>query len=710
MEAHPGKMMEDKKRGISSTDTVSMEPSAKKMHLDPDVPQDEIVQFQKEAIWRQMQAYKREKELLESSVADLSAKYDALQTSFSLLDTWWDQLLDHLAPQIVAVENGASGGQIPPTLLLDAETVEFSSVLERKRAAIEKTLAPIFGSLNTSIGGASVEKSISSLSASLNHLRAQNDKAKLDRDRLASQLESVTAKYLSAARKFERFESPSLKKMFNTVVPSEPQEDAVPASISSSSPQNGNGTVTPKDKEPETSSSSSAEALAEVENIKGELAQSEAVVAKQKQQLAEQEERTAELEAQIRDLTARIMSPSDGDTARSQLFISVNTRAGHLERENSRLEKINERLKKEMADFSVYREEFKLKTKRDFDMRREELERQVERLDADVARIRAARDKILGELNQKKVLEAEKCKSMDELKELVGIRQSRIEALEQEIKQFISEPVEVSDDSSPEELKQKLQKLRQQNGVLAAELPSLEAAFAQANKKALAKVLDTAEREAKMNKLIAEKGKADEKYFSAMREKDAIQNELERLKTRISRYAGIVQELKDSEERKTKKITALEQQLEGAAKAKSDLEKELENLRMRLVTRDRQLDACAQSSDSMKQVLAEKDAELRKMVESKRQLEAENEKLRTQVDTKRATTLGGSSDAEEQIEALRSIALCSVCSKNWKDTAIKSCGHVLCNDCALDRLNARLRKCPMCNKQYSHSDLLSVHL
>lgn len=74
------------------------------------------------------------------------------------------------------------------------------------------------------------------------------------------------------------------------------------------------------------------------------------------------------------------------------------------------------------------------------------------------------------------------------------------------------------------------------------------------------------------------------------------------------------------------------------------------------------------------------------------------------------TSSGDGSDAGEQLEALRSIALCSVCSKNWKDTAIKVCGHVFCNDCAKDRLNARLRKCPMCNKQYSYSDLLPVHL
>ena len=65
---------------------------------------------------------------------------------------------------------------------------------------------------------------------------------------------------------------------------------------------------------------------------------------------------------------------------------------------------------------------------------------------------------------------------------------------------------------------------------------------------------------------------------------------------------------------------------------------------------------------------------------------------------------------ERQLEALRSIAKCSLCSKNWKDTAITVCGHVFCHSCTQERLAARLRRCPSCNKGFSANDLLSVHL
>lgn len=65
---------------------------------------------------------------------------------------------------------------------------------------------------------------------------------------------------------------------------------------------------------------------------------------------------------------------------------------------------------------------------------------------------------------------------------------------------------------------------------------------------------------------------------------------------------------------------------------------------------------------------------------------------------------------EKQLEALRSITKCSVCLKNWKNTAITACGHVFCDGCVQERLAARLRRCPTCNKGFSSNDLLSIHL
>ncbi len=54
--------------------------------------------------------------------------------------------------------------------------------------------------------------------------------------------------------------------------------------------------------------------------------------------------------------------------------------------------------------------------------------------------------------------------------------------------------------------------------------------------------------------------------------------------------------------------------------------------------------------------------------------------------------------------------MCSVCKNNIKNTVLKTCGHVLCNECIDSRIANRMRKCPNCNKAFDRSDAMTVHL
>jgi len=56
------------------------------------------------------------------------------------------------------------------------------------------------------------------------------------------------------------------------------------------------------------------------------------------------------------------------------------------------------------------------------------------------------------------------------------------------------------------------------------------------------------------------------------------------------------------------------------------------------------------------------------------------------------------------------LAICSVCRKNFKDTVIKTCGHVLCKDCVEERIQSRSRKCPHCNKAFGTGDYMKITL
>ena len=58
----------------------------------------------------------------------------------------------------------------------------------------------------------------------------------------------------------------------------------------------------------------------------------------------------------------------------------------------------------------------------------------------------------------------------------------------------------------------------------------------------------------------------------------------------------------------------------------------------------------------------------------------------------------------------QNLAICTVCRKNFKDTAVKTCGHVFCRECVEERLQSRMRKCPNCNKAFGANDHMRITL
>ncbi|KAA8909241.1 hypothetical protein TRICI_004553 [Trichomonascus ciferrii] len=705
--------MEDKKRPSSFESSQS----PKRPHVDNDgdeslgqLTQEDIVQFQKEAIFRQMKVYLRERDMLQKKIDEMEPRYNRVQKAFSALDVWWDSLLNTLIPET----NTEGADNIPKTLLFKAVATtadgdaDLEPELKKKNELIKEKLGPLFKTLNSASTDEAnkLQDSLNHLSASLNQIRAENDALKLNRDTLSSQLNEVTNKYLEAEKKIERLESPSLNRIVKASTMNTEQANGK----ASQEPENGN-------EGNENQQPVSKEVTEELERAKNALEESQAVVSKQKQQLDQQEVEITNLNNHIRELSARFMNLTEDDLRQSAAFQSLKTANNDLKHRMSQLDYTNEQLMKEKRELKVEREDYLHKVKTRFQEQKEEMEQQMTKLEQDVARIRAARDEILSELHTKKAAEHERDKSITELKGLLEVRDTRIKTLEEEIKRLKDEGADKEaqlaniEDASVEDLKQLVQKLQRQNKNLSAEIPSLEQAYAKAHSRATAKVFDVVEREAKMHKLTVEKSKADEKYFGAMRSKDMITNESNKLKTQLTKSSELVQQLKESERQKTHKITDLERQIQDNIASRSASEKELQSIRSRLTEKDHRMESANKHIEKLYADLKKRDSAIRKESDTRRDLELQIEKLRRQVETKKMTSIGGGgSGYEEQIEALRSIALCSLCTKNWKDTAIKTCGHVFCSDCAKERLQVRLRKCPMCNKQYSHNDLLSVHL
>src|SRR5690606_31768382 len=106
-----------------------------------------------------------------------------------------------------------------------------------------------------------------------------------------------------------------------------------------------------------------------------------------------------------------------------------------------------------------------------------------------------------------------------------------------------------------------------------------------------------------------------------------------------------------------------------------------------------------------------KDAALTKEKAARQEAVLDLQRVQVRLDdTRRALDAERNQGSEDsQIEALRTLTLCSVCHSRFKQVAIKHCGHMFCKQCAEERVNLRSRKCPTCAKPFGRDDIISLH-
>ena len=62
-------------------------------------------------------------------------------------------------------------------------------------------------------------------------------------------------------------------------------------------------------------------------------------------------------------------------------------------------------------------------------------------------------------------------------------------------------------------------------------------------------------------------------------------------------------------------------------------------------------------------------------------------------------------DGEQQ-----KVAICPVCNQHIRNTVLKLCGHVFCQECVKDLISNRSRKCPSCGKGFGSNDQMGIVL
>ncbi|KAI1981490.1 E3 ubiquitin-protein ligase bre1 [Ophidiomyces ophidiicola] len=707
--------MEDRKRPASH-DPNDFTPPLKKQatsvngggkpHPDSDMPwKDDLERFQKDAIWRQMQEYKREKATLETRLKELTKSAAYHDDHLRIIDTWLKQLIDEII--ILAGPSDKLEEYTPQSALLFIGHEDFERHLKERAESIKSTVSRL-----SSNGGSKIPQDIVELKSQLTKALAEHkvtimelEKALAEKLQLEERLEAASLRYMVAEKKIDRAKSLTVARLEKQYIlgAQKPVVENSSAAREESSTTNGTG--------------DSSEKLSELEmSYNKTLAVSEI----QRDQLEKLETENTKLLSQITEFNVKLSKLSDEDYAQTDLFKQLKSQHEDVIKRINHLEATNVQLREEAKKLQAERTAYQVQIENEAQLSINEKEAYLSKVESDLTRIRNARDELLADQQMRKASQEQERHSVTQMKELLEAKEARIVSLESEVERSKLKASEIESTSSTtsdlslSELKTKYEVLDKQYDLLNAELSSMQAAFKRTSKIASQKIADFIALEEKAQRLVAEKSKADQKYFAAMKSKEARDQELRTLRVQNMKSSDIISQLKESESTTRNLVSNVEKQLSETKDALNGVLTQNRASQQQVTEANLAIQGLRLQVAELKALVANRDATLASANSNCRKAESAAEGLKaTLADTKKSLEswkAKGVGNSSSEYEMLRTLALCTVCRRTWKDTAIKTCGHVFCKECVEERLTSRSRKCPNCNKSFGNNDYMHITL
>ncbi|ORY80019.1 BRE1 E3 ubiquitin ligase-domain-containing protein [Protomyces lactucae-debilis] len=662
----------------------------KKQHVDFEV-QPEIENFQREALWRAMQDYKRRSVASQDALDKLQKSARFHDEHLRLVDLWWDQCLHEICSQAELPTTAAVGECLPSlsTRLVSA-LPDFEAHLSEKR---QRILDVIVGSIRQLRGAPqpqqgdkeALKEQNAALKLQLSLAEQRANVLQQQKEEREPQLQDLQDRLAASQRKVDRQKSITLARI-------EAQASKRPAAAS---PAREKEEVKTEAQTVHAGDSAASDQALEASN------------ARLLEELGQLQVKLAELQATNEKLTSQLAHLSQSDVEATEAYKQIVSANAHLRGRQEVLETQLPALQAELHALKKERSKFQDDLAQASQHQYEEAVAQLTRTETDLARVRQARDELHSSLQVRKAQDEQKQTSARELGELADAQASRIAALEAEVAR-LKEGSAAGD--APGDDATELSKLQRENSSLKAELPIMEAAFSKAHEQSTRKVMELVSMEDRIGRLQAEKAKADQKYFAAMKAKDQLAAEIRVLKQQQQKATELATKLQEAEESCRQKVQNLERQRTLADKANEQLRKEVAALAESSDRSRLQLDSLhGKLADAVKRAEG-KELEVAHATQAKRVALEELERLKKQQErlTKQdKAILNGDSD---QLQVYRTMAMCSVCNVRWKNTTLVSCGHVFCKECVDKRTETRQRRCPSCNKGFGTGDVLAVHL
>ena len=538
--------------------------------------------------------------------------------------------------------------------LLFESSEQFSAHLQARSKNIKGAISDLFSRLpSNSLDVQQLRIQLNGLLAKEKDHAVELRRALDNQQSLDERLEFASERYMRAEKKLDRAKSTQVQKL--------ERQAMMGGNGEASSPTAGKKSGTPGNKESETN----GEMQNGLSSAEADIARLEAIAAAERQR-TQAEEIEAENERLTNDLSAartKLASLTDDEYAETSLFKTFKSRYDDVIRRVNDLEATNLQLREEAQKLQAERTSYRIGLDDDNRNSSNDTEAQIARAETDLARIRSGRDELMAELNIRKSAEEIRRTAANQARELANARDSRITSLESEIERLklqlgqSTAAASSSEDLDRDALQAKVRTLESQYALLGNELSSMEAAWNKTSALASRKVEEIAGQEEQLARLSAEKSKAEQKYFAAMKAKDMREGEFRSLKSQNARSSEIVSQLKEAEGKTRELVTNLERQIAESRENLMKLEAQHRSMEQKATEASLMTDGLKKQIDELKGMVTIKDKDSLAAGRAKREAEVELEKCQSRLE-----------DSKKQVEVLRkqSAADNSTTSDIWR--------------------------------------------
>lgn len=515
-----------------------------------------------------------------------------------------------------------------PSTLLASDSDVFKEHLKTRSTEISSAISQLFSQPQTSAPEISQYQSrIAQLLEAEKGQIIELEKSRLEKEKLEERLEGASLRYMVAEKKLDRAKSATVAKLERQALAGGQNEASSGLVGIGQEPSNGQ---------------TESKAVNGVELLEAEEARKEAVAesAKRKKQLESLEVENEKLAAQVTTLSNRLSHLSDDDYSKTDLFKHLKSQHEDVIKRINNLEATNVQLREEAEKLQAERTAYRVQLEKESQMAIAEREAHLAQAENDLARIRSGRDELIAEVQMRKTAQSHERISIEQVKDLASAKEERIKALESEIGRLKlqsgesgpASPPSSLDGLSTEELQTRYSSLEKQYSLLDNELQSIGTAFKKTSALASQKVANVSALEEKSIRLSAEKARADQKYFAAMKAKEAREQEVRTLRAQNNKSSEMVSSLKDSEAANRALQVNLEKQIAEIKESLNGMETKNRASQQQLAERNILHDGLKAQVEELKKSLEAKDPSASATSTACRRAEVEVETLKVRLE------------------------------------------------------------------------------